>query len=527
MSWFILNLAESLCLHLMEKFTSSAFHCDNGQNERCVLLSQQSDLEDFNKFDSQDTIFQEYDPPSLGDYNNMDWKRSRPTKWWISLWKAMKCVVLIQILGGLAVGLFAIGIVVLELNSVDLCYELQHQNWTSVPKKIQNIIVTADTIRSFPSQLWSILLMITMFGWPFVKRLNLLFISLIASFVDMTYRLYLHIFETYTTSWRSVPLNTLSLLVTVTNSILVARAIVNNRELEGLSKIRKTVEITLILCGQFLFAMILAYTLVYLIIPFYDSKDDTYRVVITCAFPLSAVLPKAILRLVLQRISFLHPGRSYILLSTLYNGCTIVFRVMQAELGNQKLFILMSCLHGCVHLLERLTILLRDYLWFFILNKLQRDSCAQEVLSTGAIGFRTPRSMRLVADMSIQMILGESTALVTAVGYIQMYRFMYNGDSPSLSDMHLTEEFFIRVAIGLSIEFMFNSFTFWLQMSHFNVAVVRVWRKKWKKHMIVCVIQSALTICFFAKHLFPIVKLKQSSADTNRHFNCTGPFSRF
>ena len=65
----------------------------------------------------------------------------------------------------LAVGLFAIGIVVLELNSVDLCYELQHQNWTSVPKKIQNIIVTADTIRSFPSQLWSILLMITMFGW--------------------------------------------------------------------------------------------------------------------------------------------------------------------------------------------------------------------------------------------------------------------------------------------------------------------------------------------------------------------------
>ena len=211
------------------------------------------------------------------------------------------------------------------------------------------------------------------------------------------------------------------LLVTVTNSILVTRAIVNNRELEGLLKIRKTVEITLILCGQFLFAMILAYTLVYLIIPFYDSKDDTYRVVITCAFPLSAVLPKAILRLVLQRISFLHPGRSYVLLSTLYNGCTIVFRVMQAELGNRKLFILMSCLHGCVHLLERLTILLRDYLWFFILNKLQRDSCAQEVLSTGAIGFRTPRSMRLVADMSIQMILGELTVLVTAVGYIQYY----------------------------------------------------------------------------------------------------------
>ena len=102
---------------------------------------------------------------------------------------------------------------------------------------------------------------------------------------------------------------------------------------------------------------------------------------------------------------------------------------MQAELGNQKLFILMSCLHGCVHLLERLTILLRDYLWFFILNKLQRDSCAQEVLSIGAIGFRTPRSMRLVADTSIQMILRESTALVTAVGLVFAFVMEAKSDS--------------------------------------------------------------------------------------------------
>ena len=31
-----------------------------------------------------------------------------------------------------------------------------------------------------------------------------------------------------------------------------------------------------------------------------------------------------------------------------------------------------------------------------------------------------------MADMSIQMILGESTSLIAAVGFIQLYNFMYN-----------------------------------------------------------------------------------------------------
>ena len=38
---------------------------------------------------------------------------------------------------------------------------------------------------------------------------------------------------------------------------------------------------------------------------------------------------------------------------------------------------------------------------------------------------RTPRSMRFVADVSIQLLLTEPTALVTAVGFIQVYKFMY------------------------------------------------------------------------------------------------------
>ena len=125
------------------------------------------------------------------------------------------------------------------------------------------------------------------------------------------------------------------------------------------------------------------------------------------------------------------------------------------------------------------------------------------------------------------MILGESTALIAAVGFRQMYIFMYSNNSSSFADIHLLADFFIRVTIGLSIDLMFNSFSFWMQMSYLNVAVVRVWKKKWHKHVVVGFILTTLTMCYFTTYLFAIVEDKYSSGGTERHFNCTGPFSRF
>ena len=145
------------------------------------------------------------------------------------------------------------------------------------------------------------------------------------------------------------------------NSILVAREIGNNSEIDSIGKLKKTIKVTAMVSAQFSFGALMAYILVYHIIPLYGRQDDYYRAVIAGAFPLLAVIPKAILRLAAQRVDFLHPGNSYLLISNLYSATMIVFRIMQAELSSRKLFILMSCLHGSVDLIERLTILLRDY----------------------------------------------------------------------------------------------------------------------------------------------------------------------
>lgn len=274
----------------------------------------------------------------------------------------------------------------------------------------------------------------------------------------------------------SYPLNALFLIIVVMNSILVGREIANNSENERRRRLKKIIKVFTTLAAQLVFGIPIAFGLVYGIIPLYGRQNETYRAVIAGALPLFTAIPKVIVRLTAQRIDFLHPGDSHVLLSVLYSVYAIVFRVMQAELSSLELFVLLSLVHGAMDLLERLTIVVRDYLWFIIYKKINRNADTEAMLI--ADKFRTPRSMRFIADMSIQMILGESTALVAAVGFIQLYSFMYNNHGLSFSDIHLVADFFIRVSIALSIDFVFNSFSFWLQMSYFNIAVVRVWKKK-------------------------------------------------
>ena len=115
---------------------------------------------------------------------------------YLPLWKAVKNVFCIQILGGLTLGSLAIFILVLDFNSADLCYDKQlHGHWDSaLPHRIQAIIVSAEVAEGYVVQMWTFLLIITMFGWPFVKKLNLLILNLLGAFLDTCYRLFLQVY---------------------------------------------------------------------------------------------------------------------------------------------------------------------------------------------------------------------------------------------------------------------------------------------------------------------------------------------
>ena len=518
---------EGLFTYISERFAAGVIQSYQGQVllEDAPLLQRKDPLEDFKKFNRNDEIFQEYDPPS-GDDSKMGWKRSRPPTWRLSLWKAMEHAFCIQILGGVALGSLAIVILVLDINTVDLCYDMKSKNWTTIPKRIQAVMVTADTTEAFFVELWTFLVVLTMFGWRLIKEFNLLFLNLLGPCFDTCYRLYLQVYGIYDNPWRTVPANVLFLLLLLMNSLIIGRDIAKKSETERNKRIKKAIKVAAMLVAQFAFGIPITYGFVYVLIPLYGEVSETYRAIITGALPLVTAIPKVIVRLAAQRIDFLHPGDSHILLNVLHSATAIVFRVMQAELTSLRLFILLSFAHGAIDLVERLTIVIRDYAWYFIYKKLKRDS-KETILRANQ--FRSPRSMRFVADMSIQMILFESTSLIAAVGFIQLYKFMYNrSDTSSAStNMVFITQFFIRVSIAISIDFVFNSFSIWLQMAYLNIAVVRVWRKKWRKHMLVAFILTALTLCYFISDLFAVVEAKNTSGVIKDDISCRGPFSKF
>ena len=77
----------------------------------------------------------------------------------------MKCAFCISILGGFALGSLAILILIINFNTVDLCYDLQRSNWTSLAKRYQLIILTIATSEAYVIQLWTFLVVLTMFDW--------------------------------------------------------------------------------------------------------------------------------------------------------------------------------------------------------------------------------------------------------------------------------------------------------------------------------------------------------------------------
>ena len=199
-----LSLLEDIVLYMVETFTAGVVQSCQGQEQQdgASLLHDQDPLEDFRKFNANDEIFQEYDPPP-GDNSKMGWKRSRPPTWRLSLWKAMKCAFCIQILGGVALGSLAISILILNLRTLDFCFNVQKTNWTAVSKRYQRMIVTVSITETFVIQLWSLLLMLTMFESSLIKKLNLITLNLLGASFDACYRLYCQMYGVNVKSWMS------------------------------------------------------------------------------------------------------------------------------------------------------------------------------------------------------------------------------------------------------------------------------------------------------------------------------------
>ena len=133
--------------------------------------------------------------------------------------------------------------------------------------------------------------------------------------------------------------------------------------------------------------------------------------------------------------------------------------------------------------------------------------------------FRTPCRERLTADLAITSILCESTAIVSVNGFLYLYQFVFLKSSTIIK---LLQSFAITTSVQLVIEWFFNSVSLAIESRYQNMAVMAVWRKRWKRHIFVAIVNAIPSAIWASTNLLVIVHGRFPEA-LNEH--CKMPFS--
>ena len=255
----------------------------------------------------------------------------------------------------------------------------------------------------------------------------------------------------------------------------------------------------------------LAIAVAKIIYPAYNKQGKDGRLLIALFSPLIGVLLKVTQRICVQRIcskSF-HPGYSYVLLTPLYCCSAVMFRVLQADLGSLQSIAVLGIIHGAAEVIERSSMVVIDHICHVIWKR----------TSAPWGSFRTPRRERLMADIAIMSMLYESTAIVSVNGLLYLHQFMYLEDD---SLLELLQSFAITTSVQLVIEWFFTSVSLAIATRYQNIAVMAVWRTRWKRHIVAATIAATALALWTTKYFLPIVhdRFNKSSNQT-----CKMPFT--
>ena len=239
---------------------------------------------------------------------------------------------------------------------------------------------------------------------------------------------------------------------------------------------------------------ILAIAVGIVIYPAYNKQGKDGKLLIALFSPLIGVLLKVIVRICVQRLysKCIHPGYSYVLLTPLYCCSAVMFRILQADLGSLQSIAVLGIIHGATEVLERSSMVVIDHICHVI--------CKRTSAPWGS--FRSPRRERLMADIAIISMLYESTAIVYVNGFLYLYRYTYLKDD---SVLELLQSFAITTSVQLVIEWFFTSVSLAVETRYQNIAVMAVWRIRWKRHFLVATITSAIFAVWSTKYFLPIV----------------------
>jgi len=249
----------------------------------------------------------------------------------------------------------------------------------------------------------------------------------------------------------------------------------------------------------------------YSIYPAYNKQNASGKVLIAIFTPLIVVVIKAAGRISIQRLwcRISHPGTSFVLLAPMYCGSAIMLRLLQVDLHSLDQVALIGVVHGIAEVFDRSIMAFIDHFLHQVFEKRQ--------IAWG--GFRTPRSERLAADLTIMSMLSESSAVVTVNIFLHLYQYFFTCDNfPS----KLLQSFAVTTSVPLGIEWFFTSVSIAIETRYKNLPVMAVWRKRWKRHLAVLLINVAMVCSWTSSTLFIAVegRFKDNVKD-----HCQMPFT--
>ena len=243
--------------------------------------------------------------------------------------------------------------------------------------------------------------------------------------------------------------------------------------------IRSRTKLAFLICKMampFCFCVVVTFAIRYFIYSAYIKQDTEGKVLIALFSPLMGVVVKAISRICVQRLwNISHPGYSYVLLTPLYFVVAVMFRVLQADLNSLESIAVLGIIHGFAEVIERSIVVVIDHICHQI--------CRRASSPWGS--FRTPRRERLTADIAIMSMLFESTVVVSVNGFFFLYQLIFLENDSLLK---LLQSFFIYTSVPLVIEWFFTSVSLAIETRYQNMAVMAVWRRQWKRHILVAIV---------------------------------------
>ena len=495
------NVSSSLIDYSQEQTNSQHNELNNSD-------STDDDLVDFGYYDSTDRIYREYDPPSF-QCVSASWKVGRPT--YLKSW--LRCIqysFVLTVPCGAGIAAVAIMIVWLHLNLGAMCRNFTDKDtWYKMPIGIQNAILTKDVVECMVIQCWHLLIILPIFGWRLVKKLNLLLWTMFVASTDAVYRLLLNVYHTYSQIWSPFPMILLFALSLVLISYKVASQYRQN--------IRQRLQLAFKLGAQFYLGFPVALTMDYVMTHYFEIISKHSKAILASLSPALVIIPKAIGRLCAEKMEGLnHPGTSILLLISLYAAPPMFFRILQAKLHGFWMYFALSIVHGIEGTFDKVTLPLQDYILRRCCSKRRRGYVSKQ---------RKPRVNRFLADLSIISFLAESSAIFVSSFVIQMCRYYYGHDDKGRAYEALTifEAGCWQVITGIIVELLFSAIAMKIQTYYYNIPIIRVWKKRKLWLIAMFLIHMVISMFYFGDHFYHTFRTNEMFDKRITH-KCTEPF---